>query len=247
MNFTEQHQGWSIGIIGAMESEVDAIKAQIQQPQERVISGITFVQGTLHGISVVAAVCGIGKVFAAICAQTMILTYKPDLIINIGVTGSLTPKLNIGDIAIADAAVQHDMDTSSVGDEVGLISGINKVYLPCDANVVRMMEACADALGFHRETGVIATGDVFMTDTARKKWTADHFRAIACEMEGGSIAHVCYVNDVPCCILRAISDNGDENANQDYYMSLEMASDRAVQVVGRFLANLSVGETVLQG
>ena len=68
MNFTEQHQGWSIGIIGAMKSEVDAIKAQIQQPQERVISGITFVQGTLHGVSVVAAACGIGKVFAAIGA-----------------------------------------------------------------------------------------------------------------------------------------------------------------------------------
>ena len=177
----------------------------------------------------------------------MILTYKPDLIINIGVAGSLTPKLNIGDIAIADSAVQHDMDTTSVGDEAGLISGINVVYLPCDADVVRMMEACTDALGFHRETGVIATGDVFMTDSVRKKWTAEHFRAIACEMEGGSIAHVCYVNEVPCCILRAISDNGDENVNQDYYMSLEMASDRAVQVVGRFLANLSVGETVLQG
>lgn len=240
-------KGHRIGIIGAMKSEMDAIKASIEQPSEQEISGIRFVQGTIHGVDVVAATCGIGKVFAALCTQTMILTYHPDLIINVGVAGSLTPKLNIGDIAIADRVVQHDMDTTSIGDPAGLISGINIVYLPCDEDAARMMEACAEALDYTHETGVIATGDVFMQDGARKKQVAETFDAISCEMEGGSIGQVCYVNGVDCCILRAISDNGDEDAHEDYHMSLEMAADRATQVMDRFLANISVGQQVLRG
>ena len=236
-----------IGILGAMASEMEAIKGMIQQPHTEEISGIRFVQGTIHGIDVVAATCGIGKVFAALCAQTMILTYHPDLMINVGVAGSLTPKLNIGDIAIAEKVVQHDMDTTAIGDPAGLLSGINVVYLPCSQDTVRMMEACADALGYHRETGVIATGDVFMTDSQKKRQVADTFDAISCEMEGGSIGQVCYVNGTDFCILRAISDNGDENAHDDYHLSLDMAADRATQVMDRFLANLAVGQKLFQG
>lgn len=237
--------GPRIGIIGAMQSEMDAIKAKIENPHTQKISGITFVKGSIHGVDVVAATCGIGKVFAAMCAQTMILNYRPDLIINVGVAGSLTPKLNIGDIAIADRVVQHDMDTTSIGDPAGLISGINMVYLPCSEQTVRMMEACADALEFHHETGVIATGDVFMQDGARKKHVADTFEAISCEMEGGSIGQVCYVNGVDFCILRAISDNGDEDAHNDYHMSLDMAADRATRVMDRFLSNMSVFQDLM--
>ena len=235
-----------IGILGAMASEMEAIKASIEQPRTEEISGVSFVQGTIHGIEVVAATCGIGKVFAAICAQTMILTYHPDLVINVGVAGSLSPKLNIGDIAVADKVVQHDMDAAAIGFEVGYLAGIDKVYLSCSEEVARMMDACADALGFRHETGVVATGDVFMTDSQKKKQVADAFGAICCEMEGGSIGQVCYVNDTDFCILRAISDNGDENAHDDYHMSLDMAADRATQVMDRFLSNLAVGQKVFQ-
>lgn len=240
MTLQEKGTRKRIGIIGAMPSEMEAIKDRIEQPHIDEISGIRFVRGTIHGVDVVAATCGIGKVFAGMCAQTMILTYEPDLIINVGVAGSLTPKLNIGDIAVASSVVQHDMDTTPLGDPVGLLSGIGEVYLPCDEGTVQMMEACADALQFHHETGVIATGDVFMQDGPRKKNVAETFSAIACEMEGGGIGQVCYVNGVDFCILRAISDNGDENAQDEYDMSLDMAADRATQVMDRFLANLSV-------
>ncbi|MBQ9060390.1 MAG: 5'-methylthioadenosine/adenosylhomocysteine nucleosidase [Firmicutes bacterium] len=236
-----------IGILGAMASEMEAIKASIEEPCTEEISGVRFVRGRIHGIEVVAATCGIGKVFAALCAQTMILTYQPDLVINVGVAGSLSPKLNIGDIAVADRVVQHDMDTTAIGDPAGLLSGLDMVYLPCSTEVVQMMEACADALGYHHETGVVATGDVFMTDSQKKRQVADTFGAICCEMEGGSIGQVCYVNGTDFCILRAISDNGDENAHDDYHLSLDMAADRATQVMDRFLANLAVGQKVFQG
>ncbi len=235
-----------VGIIGAMTAEMDAIKSSIEDPHIEEISGIRFVRGRISGVEVVAATCGIGKVFAAMCAQTMILTYEPDLVINIGVAGSMTPDLNIGDIAIADRVVQHDMDASPIGFPAGMICGIGEVYLPCSREAVQMMDACAEALGFHHKIGVIATGDVFMQDGERKKGVAETFGAISCEMEGGSIGQICYVNGVDFCILRAISDNGDEDAHQDYTISLEMAADRATQVMNRFLSNLGVGQRILR-
>ena len=120
------------GIIGAMKIEIEALNAQMENRQTKTVSGIEFTSGTLCGREVVTAVCGIGKVFAAMCAQTMILLYSPDRIINTGVAGSLSTKLNIGDIAVSDFVVEHDMDTSPLGDPVGMISGINIVDIPAD-------------------------------------------------------------------------------------------------------------------
>ena len=120
-----------IGIIGAMKSEMDAIKAAIEGPEKEVISGIEFIRGSLEGVPVVVATSGIGKVFSGMCAQTMILRYEPEMIINVGVAGSLTSDLNIGDIAVAESVVQHDMDTTGIGDPLGLISGINIIHIPC--------------------------------------------------------------------------------------------------------------------
>ena len=121
-----------IGIIGAMEIEVKSLKAQVESPVIKVISGIEFVSGTLFNKEVVIAQCGIGKVFAALCAQTMILVFKADTIINTGVAGTLTEELSICDVAISKDVCQHDMDTSPIGDPVGLLSGINMIKLPAD-------------------------------------------------------------------------------------------------------------------
>src|SRR5699024_6456393 len=96
------------------------------------ISTVDFYRGDINGISVVVAAAGVGKVNAAVCAQTMILTYKPDYVINIGVAGGLAPELGIGDIAVAENVVEHDMDTTPIGDVPGYISGINIVRIPCD-------------------------------------------------------------------------------------------------------------------
>ena len=117
-----------IGIIGAMEIEVEGIRALMTEKEEKIISGVKYVIGKLGNNNVVTAVCGIGKVFAAICAQTMILTFNPDLIVNTGVAGSIDASLNVFDIAVADKVVQHDMDTSPIGDPKGLLSGINVIY-----------------------------------------------------------------------------------------------------------------------
>lgn len=234
-----QEQRRPIGIIGAMKSEMDAIKASVKDPVVRSVSGIEFVEGTIHGLPVVVAASGIGKVFAAMCAQTMALVYQPALVINVGVAGSLSPDLNIGDIAIGSSVVQHDLDTTGIGDPLGLISGLNLIWLPADPRIVRGLKESAALLGYHSLPGTIASGDVFVQDRERKRKISEHFQAIACEMEGGAIGHVCYVNRIPFCILRAISDNGDESATDDYSLSLDMAADRATQVMDGFLRTLS--------
>ena len=202
-----------IGIIAAMNVEMESRCSYIQNPVTETISGITFVSGTLEGSEVVTAVCGIGKVFAAMCAQTMILRYKPDCIVNTGVAGTLTDKLKIGSIAVSSAVVQHDMDTSALGDPIGMISGINKVLLPADQDLCDQLSACATVLGIHTQTGVIASGDQFISSSERKSAIVKTFGAIACEMEGASIGQVCYVNRVPFCVLRAISDSADGSSH----------------------------------
>jgi len=114
-----------IGIIGAMQTEVELLISRLEGAEKRTVSGIDFYSGKLEKKDVVVAKCGIGKVFAAMCAQTMILAFAPAVIVNTGVAGTLTPRLSIGQVALADRVVQHDMDTSPLGDPVGLISGIN--------------------------------------------------------------------------------------------------------------------------
>lgn len=228
----------TVGIIAAMKSEIDALKAQIVNPKAETISGVEYISGTLFGIPVVAAQCGIGKVFAAICAQTMILTYRPSMIINIGVAGALSPTLCVGDIAIAGQIVHHDLDTSAIGDPVGLISGINQIYLPTTKAVADGLMKSAEACGLHAEVGTIASGDIFVSDSGLKKRIISSFGAIACDMESASIGHVCYVNGVDCGILRAMSDSGDENAQLSYTMSLEDASNAAMRVMETYLKSL---------
>ena len=195
-----------IGIICAMKIEADAIRDTIENSETETVSGIEFVRGTLHGKEVVLAVCGIGKVFAAICAEAMILRYKPDLLINSGVAGTLTPDLSIGDIAVAVSLVQHDMDTSPLGDPVGMISGINKTYFETDRAAVDGLCAAAARIGAKTLCGTIASGDQFLADPAKKRQIAETFGAAACEMEGAAIAQVAYVNRTPFAVLRAISD-----------------------------------------
>ena len=243
-----------IGIIAAMNVEMESLRSFMTDTTTETISGITFVSGTLEGKQVVTAVCGIGKVFAAMCAQTMILRYQPECIVNTGVAGTLSDKLTIGSIAVSSAVVQHDMDTSAIGDPVGLISGINKVQLPADPDLCGQLSACATVLGIRTETGVIASGDQFISSSERKDAIVKTFGAtarsdkaaytppgcpcaIACEMEGAAIGQVCYVNRVPFCVLRAISDSADGSSHMDYPTFVGMAAEQSVKLLRTFLKN----------
>ena len=218
-----------IGIIGAMQMEVDALQAAMESPASETVSGITFISGRIGNHDIVTAQCGIGKVFAAMCAQTMIMKYSPEAIINIGVAGSVTKGLQVLDIAIADKVCQHDMDTSPLGDPVGLISGINQIYFPADTRLVQIIADAAEAKGCRYAIGTVASGDQFIHTPEKKKFIRETFGASAAEMEGGSIGHVCFVNNVPFAVLRTISDG--DGAAMDYSVFAPKAAMQSIDVI----------------
>lgn len=227
-----------IGIIGAMQIEVDNLLKEMTEKSTNVISGIKYIRGKLCGKEVVVAKCGIGKVFAALCTQTMIIKYMPEIIINTGVSGGIASQTNIGDVIIAKNVVQHDMDTSPIGDPVGLVSGIDLVHIPCSNNVVVKLDKTLNTMDKIHKIGTIATGDKFVSDTKETKRINDLFGAIAFDMESGSIGQVCYVNNVSYGIIRSISDNGSEDAGQDYNQFAKKAAKVSAEVVKGFLENL---------
>ena len=179
-----------IGIIGAMQTEVEFLISEIKDARCESISGIDFYSGKLCGKDVVVARCGIGKVFAAMCAQTMIVKYGVERLINTGVGGAISNELNITDIAISNFVVQHDMDTSALGDPVGLISGINVVDIAADEAMISALCAAAEKKGARYLVGKIASGDLFVSGGEKKKYIEDTFGAIVCEMEGAAIGQV---------------------------------------------------------
>ena len=208
------------GIIGAMVVETEAIKKMLTESTTESYGGIEFVKGKLGNSDVVVATCGIGKVFAAICAQTMILKYAPDRIINTGVAGSLSESVRLLDVVISTSVVQHDMDTSPLGDPIGLISGINIVNIPASSALADEVASSAERVGIRSVRGIIASGDQFIADSEKKVFISKTFSAIACEMEGAAIGQVCYAGGVDFVIIRAISDNADDAAGALDYPTL---------------------------
>ena len=214
-----------IGIIGAMRPEVESIISALDEAECTTVSGIEFYTGRLFDKRVAIAQCGIGKVFAAICAEAMILNFSPRLIVNTGVGGAVSSELRPLDIVIASRLVQHDMDTSPLGDPVGLISGINRIYFDADSRATDILLSSARALGARVSVGTVATGDKFISSYEDKVRLSLLFSADACEMEGGAIAHCAFVNSVPFAVVRAISDSADGKAEMDYPEFLSSAAE----------------------
>lgn len=224
-----------IGLIGAMVPEVEALQQQLNNSKVTTISGIEFHTGTLGGTEVVIAKCGIGKVFAALCAQTMIVTFHPEVIINTGVAGALHPALSVGDVVIGAQVVQHDMDTTPFGDPLGMISGLNIVEIPACPITADGLQKAVNDLGYTAMVGTIASGDQFLSDPAKKQSIYDHFGALGVEMEGAAIGQVCYVNKVPFGVLRVISDSANGDGAMEYSEFLPMAANRSTNVIHKFL------------
>lgn len=220
----------NIGIIGAMQPEVEAIIATLEGRESETVSGITFYTGTIGGKNVAVAKCGIGKVFAALCAEIMILKYNPDLLVNTGVGGAIGGDLRCGDVVIADRLCQHDMDTSAIGDPKGLVSGINMIYFDADLRAREILLEQGSALGLAVKSGTVATGDKFIASSEDKHRIASDFSASVCEMEGCAIAQTAFVNGTPFAVVRAISDSADGEATMDYPTFLGIAAANSTKL-----------------
>lgn len=229
----------TIGIIGAMESEISRLKELISVVSVKNIVGLDFYMGTLYGNSVVLVRAGIGKVNAAICTQVLIDHYAVDTIINTGVAGAIEKELKIGDIVISADACQHDFDTSACGDEIGEISGIGESYFKADDELIKRAYSAVEKLGYTAHIGRIASGDQFVNSSEVKERIWKLFKAKCCEMEGAAIAHTCYLNKIPFLVIRVISDTADEGTSVNFETFCEEAANKASEVVSSMIEGLT--------
>lgn len=225
-----------IGIISAMQIEIDTLLTMLQSQKTVQIGALQMTHGMLCNRHVILCVCGVGKVFAAMACEAMILHFSPDMIINIGVGGSLIPELGVCHVALAQDMVQYDMDTTPLGDPAGWISGLNLIHIPCTKSLVRVLEQAVRSLHIPYQCGIIASGDSFIGSEQQKATIKEKFNAIACEMEGGAIVQVCYANHVPVAVLRTISDGANDDSTNDYETFVRRAAQQAMQIVVQFLS-----------
>ncbi len=233
----------TIGIIGAMDSEVRHLIARLESPEEHIIAGRTFVRGTLAECDVVVVQSGIGKVAAAVTAQILIDRFGASALINSGMAGGLDSRLAVKDLVVGTAAVQHDFDITAFGHAPGYISGeddtVATAFRADEKLIALALDAAAEVLPADSKaiTGVIASGDIFVDDSALKSRIITQFGAAAAEMEGAAIAQTAVDNGVPFLILRTISDLAEHQANVSFdelekYVG-QLAEDITVALLGR--------------
>ncbi|AMJ42214.1 5'-methylthioadenosine/adenosylhomocysteine nucleosidase [Anaerotignum propionicum] len=230
----------TIGIIGAMEEEILCLKEKIEIVTTKNVVGLSFFIGRYKGNNIVLVRSGIGKVNAAICTQAMIDLFGVDYILVLGVAGALVEELKIGDIVISTDAVQHDMDTSALGDPIGMIPRMAESYFKADEELIRLAQASAAEIadGYRVITGRIASGDQFICTKEGKATIRKNVQGTCAEMEGAAIAHACWLNRIPFLIVRAISDGAGEEATISFEKFSIMAAKRCSELVEKILEKL---------
>lgn len=224
-----------IGIIGAMDTEVDNIKTQVKNKALSTVAGVDFVCGFIDDVNVCVAKCSPGKVNAALCTQAMIDNFDIDMIINVGVACSLSEDVIIKNVVIASDVCEYDIDITALGEPKGFINGLNVIKVKTDGKISEQLARIAINHGEKIHRGTIASGDTFIADNELKKTLSTEFGAICGEMEGGAIGHTCAANNVPFAVLRSISDGGNENAQLDYPTFKKIAAEISTAIILEFI------------
>lgn len=229
-----------IGIIGAMEEEVAALKEAMDIEEIKEIASMTFCKGVLCGKDVIVVRSGVGKVNAAICAQILAGNFHVDTLINTGIAGSLDARIDIGDMVISADAVHHDMDASAFGDPVGQVPRMDTFTFPADEKLAALAKEVNEEVNPEIKTfiGRVATGDQFVASQEVKNRIVNNFQALCTEMEGVGIAHAAYLNKIPYVIIRAISDKADNSAEMDYPTFEKQAIAHSVKLVTNLLPRI---------
>lgn len=228
-----------LGIIGAMQVEVEILLGEMENRQERVIGGSTFHAGTLAGLDVVVVQCGVGKVNAAMCAQILCDCFGVTHLVNTGIAGSLNAELDIGDLVVSTDAMYHDFDCTHFGYPYGRVPGMDATAFPADRFLSDLAFAAAEQGNpGHTRRGRIASGDRFVAEKSVKERIIAATGGLCTEMEGAAIAQTAYRNGVPFVILRAISDKADDSAQMDYPTFERLAAHRCAEVTRRLAEKL---------
>lgn len=229
-----------IGIIGAMDEEVAALKEAMEVERTVKRASMEFVKGRLGEKEVTVVRSGIGKVNAAVCAQLLVSEFHAEVLINTGIAGSLDAKIDIGDMVISEDALYHDMDAVSFGYPLGQVPRMDVLAFPMDERLVRLaVEANEEANpDIHSFVGRIVSGDQFVASDAVKEKIAGNFGGLCTEMEGAAIAHTAYLNEISCVIIRAISDKADGSATEDYPAFEKKAIEHSVRLVRKLVSKI---------
>lgn len=232
-----------LGIIGAMQVEVEILLGQMENQTSQTIAGSTFYEGNLEGLPVVIVQCGVGKVNAAICAQILCDCFGVTHLVNTGIAGSLCADLDIGDLLISKDAMYHDFDCVHFGYPYGKVPGMDVISFPADETMIEYAFAAAESVNpGHTRIGRVASGDQFVADKALKEKIISHTQGLCTEMEGAAIAQTAYRNHLPFVILRAISDKADDSAEMDYPTFERIAAHRCAQVACKLAKQLREAE-----
>lgn len=228
-----------LGIIGAMEVEVAALKNNMSDAEVIEKAGMKFYKGKISDKDTVVVKCGIGKVNAAICTQVLADVFHVDAVINTGVAGSLNNDIDICDIVISKEAQQHDMDVAALGYEKGIIPDMETSVFYADERLVALAKNSAKEakLSIKVFEGKVLSGDQFIGTADAKEHLRENFAGDCAEMEGAAIAHAASLNHIPFLIIRAISDKADGGAEMDYPVFEKKAAENSIKLMSKIIEN----------
>jgi len=252
-----------IAIVSAMHQELAALLGAMPDEAPRVLAGRKFWIGHLDGHEVVAVLSGVGKVAAATTATLLAGELGVERAIFTGTAGGLHERTQVGDVVVAEALLQHDMDASPLfpRHEVPFY-GIDRFATDAPmsaalAEAARTVLAAAlqrsggeagegldaarlGAFGIESpevHAGLVLSGDRFVATAAESEALRERLPdALAVEMEGAALAQVCFDFGLPFAVVRTVSDRADDSAHVDFVRFVESVASRyTVEIVRRFL------------
>lgn len=229
-----------IGIIGAMEEEVELLKEKMTDTVIIEKAGMKFVKGTLKGQTAVVVRSGIGKVNAGICTQILADEFQVEAVINTGIAGSLKAEINIGDIVLSTDTMQHDVDAREFGYPLGQIPRMETLTFLADEKLRKLAKEVCEEVNPDIQVfeGRVASGDQFVADKETKGKIIENTQAYCTEMEGAAIGQAAYLNKIPYLVIRAISDKADDSAHVDYPTFERQAIRHTVNLVSSMMERL---------
>lgn len=231
-----------VGIIFAMQEELVELKEYLKLEKEYGIFNLKFYEGTISNVECILVESGVGKVNAARTTQILIDNFKVDYIFNIGVAGGVSESLSVGDIVLGEKLVQHDFDITAFDHEKGYVPSVG-VYVDTDTYLLTLADSVLKSLedvSFKR--GIIASGDIFCTELKMSQKINSKFNALCVEMEGASVAQVCYLSHIPFLIIRSISDVPNNNNVITYEEFLSSSCKVVAKAMNEILGKINEGE-----
>ncbi|MEC0243572.1 5'-methylthioadenosine/adenosylhomocysteine nucleosidase [Paenibacillus dokdonensis] len=229
----------TIGIIGAMDEEVELLLAGMKNAETVDKAGIRYYKGTYQHQDIVVCKSGVGKVNAAVTTQILIDSLGVSKVLFTGVAGAVHPELNIGDIVISSECLQHDMDVTALGFERGVIPYQEVSVFQADPALVALAEkACGELGEVNCRVGRVLSGDQFIASVEQVNWFYEHLQGACVEMEGASVAQVCYMNRVPFVIIRSMSDKADGSAHANFAEFTVASSRRSHAILDYMLSHI---------